>query len=172
MAQRADSIDVGSLDLRSGGGARFDAQVRIEPLQFAGQRYAVAGGELEARVDVSRTMSGFAFRLRLDARLVGPCTRCLADAEPTVGVDAREVEQPGEAEQFHSPYFADGRIALARWARDALVLALPPQLLCREDCRGLCAVCGADLNSADPEEHRHESGGDPRWAKLGELKLD
>jgi uncharacterized protein len=52
------------------------------------------------------------------------------------------------------------------------MLALPPRLLCREDCRGLCPVCGEDLNTVDPEEHRHETGGDPRWSKLSELKLE
>ena len=97
--------------------------------------------------------------------------RCLADARPVIEVEAREVEQPGEAEELHSPYFEDGVLELAGWARDALVLALPPRLLCREDCRGLCPVCGVDLNEADPDEHRHESDGDPRWAKLSELKL-
>ena len=60
---------------------------------------------------------------------------------------------------------------LHAWARDALVLALPAQLLCEEDCLGLCPVCGADLNAAGPE-HAHEREPDPRWAKLSELKLD
>ena len=59
---------------------------------------------------------------------------------------------------------------LQRWAHDAFALALPAKILCRPDCRGLCTTCGADLN-ADPE-HEHEAAIDPRWAKLGELKLD
>jgi uncharacterized protein len=172
VAQRADTIDIDSLHLRSGGGAHFDARVRMQPLMVAGEKYAVGRGELEARVDVSRTTSGFAFRLRFDAPLAGPCMRCLADAQPVISVDAREVEQPGDAEDFHSPYFAEGQLELGAWARDALVLALPTRLLCREDCRGLCPVCGADLNDADPAEHRHDASGDPRWAKLRELKLE
>jgi uncharacterized protein len=97
--------------------------------------------------------------------------RCMADARPVVGVDAREVDQPGEGEELHSPYLEDGTLELADWARDALVLALPAKVLCTEECRGLCAVCGADLNKVTPEEHRHEEAGDPRWAKLDELKL-
>jgi uncharacterized protein len=46
------------------------------------------------------------------------------------------------------------------------------QPLCREDCAGLCAVCGESLNDTDPEAHRHSQGGDPRMAKLRELKLE
>ena len=97
--------------------------------------------------------------------------RCMADARPVIAVDAREVDQPGDAEELHSPYLEDGVLRLADWAHDALVLALPPKVLCREDCLGLCSICGADLNTADPEEHRHDEGGDPRWSKLRELKL-
>ena len=49
----------------------------------------------------------------------------------------------------------DDELDLARWAHDALALALPLQLLCRPDCKGLCPVCGASLNDADPAEHEH-----------------
>ena len=90
----------------------------------------------------------------------------MAEARPVIEVDAREVDQPGEAEELHSPYLEDDLLELAAWARDALVLAIPAKVLCRDDCRGLCAVCGADLNEADPAEHRHEEDIDPRWAKL------
>jgi uncharacterized protein len=69
-----------------------------------------------------------------------------------------------------SPYVSKEELALARWARDALALALPAQIVCREDCAGLWGQCGANLNE-DPE-HRHEAAPDPRWAKLGELKFD
>jgi uncharacterized protein len=95
---------------------------------------------------------------------VGPAT-------PTIEVDAREVEQPGEGEDLHSPYLEQGVLDLGAWARDALVLAMPARIVCRDDCRGLCPECGADLNEADPAEHRHETAGDARWAKLRDLKL-
>ena len=164
-------LDLETLTLRPGDGRRIDVRVPIDRLSLGGQAYAVAGGAADARLDVSRTLSGYALRLRFDARLEGACMRCMADARPVLPVDAREVDQPGEAEELHSPYLEDGILQLADWARDALVLALPSKVLCREECRGLCSVCGADLNAADPDEHRHEQGGDPRWAKLGELKL-
>lgn len=173
MAPRADSFDLDSLGLSPGGGARIAADVVVDPVRLGGQDYVVGEGVVEATVDVSRTISGYVFRLRFDAPLNGPCMRCLTDAHPVVQVDTREVEQPGEADDLHTPYLDnEGNLGLREWARDALMLALPPRLLCREDCRGLCPVCGADLNSVDPEQHRHETGGDPRWAKLSELKLE
>ena len=90
------------------------------------------------------------------------------DAE--LEVDAREVSQPGGGDELESPYVVDGVLDLRAWARDALALALPNQILCRPDCAGLCAICGADLNEAGPE-HGHERAPDPRWAKLEELEV-
>ena len=54
--------------------------------------------------------------------------------------------------------------------RDAVVLALPFQPLCREDCPGLCAECGARL--ADDPDHGHDAEIDPRWAALQGLARD
>jgi uncharacterized protein len=132
----------------------------------------VEGGDVPTRVDVSRSTSGFALRLRATVLLFGPCTRCLSDAHPIVEVDAREVDEPGVAAELRSPYLEDGELQLADWLKDTLVLAMPTRLLCREDCRGLCSVCGAELNVADPDDHRHEEEGDQRWAKLKELRLE
>jgi len=171
MAQRADLFDLETLHLRPGDGRRLDVDIRVDPLQLAGQKYPVAGGQVSARLDVSRTVTGYALRLRFAAPVEGPCMRCMDDASPSVPVDAREVDQPGEAEDLHSPYLDAGVLDLAAWARDALVLALPGQIVCREECQRLCPVCGANLNEADPEEHRHAQGGDPRWARLRDLEL-
>lgn len=171
MTQRADTFDLDTLRLRSGEGTRVDVKARIDPVELAGQVYEIPSGMVDARVDISKMSSGFALRLRFDAPLAGPCMRCLADSGHVIPVDAREVEQPGEADELRSPYVEDHQLDIAAWVRDALVLALPSRLLCRDDCRGLCPVCGIDLNSVDPDEHRHERPVDPRWAKLGDLKV-
>jgi uncharacterized protein len=97
--------------------------------------------------------------------------RCLEEAGHALEVDAREVDQPGGGEELRSPYLDEGELDLGSWARDALALALPTQIVCREDCLGLCAVCGENLNQAGPE-HAHEREPDPRWAALRELKLE
>lgn len=94
-----------------------------------------------------------------------------APATPEFEVDAREVSMPGAGEELESPYADHGLLDLHGWARDALALVLPAQLLCRADCAGLCPVCGADLNLAEPG-HDHEREPDPRWAKLSELRFD
>jgi uncharacterized protein len=63
---------------------------------------------------------------------------------------------------------ADDKLHLSTWARDAIALELPDQILCRPDCAGLCPMCGKDLN-VEPHEHL-ERDPDPRWAALEELR--
>ena len=170
MASRTDSFDLAQLRLTPGEARRLDLEVALDSVTFADQRYVVAPEAVGVRLDLDRTVgSGWALRLRFSAGLEGPCMRCLAPARPTFEVDAREVDQPGGGEELASPYVRDGELDLRRWAQDALVLALPAQIVCRDDCAGLCAICGEDLN-AHPHEHEREP--DPRWAKLDELRFE
>jgi uncharacterized protein len=169
---RTDTFDLGGLRLSSGEGRRLDLHVGIDPFQLGGERYAVEPNVVPAQLDISRTTGdGYALRLRFEATLDGPCMRCLSRAAPVFEVIAREVSQPGEGEELESPYVEGGILDLKSWARDALALTVPTQVLCRPDCAGLCAICGADLNEAG-ESHRHESEPDPRWSKLSELRFD
>jgi uncharacterized protein len=164
-------IDLPRLSLSSGEGARMDFPVPLEPFELGGQTYGPRPDTVDARIDVSRQSSGYAFRLRFPFRVEGPCMRCLADAGADAEVDAREVDQHDtEDEELHSPYVESDELDVGRWARDAAALAMPSQILCRPDCAGLCAVCGEPLNDADPAEHRHDTGPDPRWAALDRLK--
>jgi len=166
-------VDLERLALSHGQARALDLEVGLEPIELGGQTYSPAGGGGEARLDVSKTSSGYALRLRFSTDVNGPCVRCLEDAASSVEIDAREVDQRGTTdEELRSPYVSEGNLDLDRWANDALVLAFPSQPLCRPDCAGLCAVCGESLNDADPEAHRHERGGDPRMAKLRDLRLD
>jgi uncharacterized protein len=172
MALRADAFDLGGLRLTAGKARRLELEVELDPFELGGECYRAEPSQVGSLLDVSKTTGdGFALRLRLRARLVGPCMRCLAPAEPVLTVDAREVSQPGAGDELESPYVEQGVLDLRGWARDALALALPTQVLCGPDCAGLCVICGADLNQAGPE-HAHERQPDPRWAKLSELEFD
>ena len=166
-------VDLERLALSSGQARALDLEVGLDPIVIGGQTYAPAGGGSEARLDVSRTSSGYALRLRFATELTGPCVRCLEPAGNEISVDAREVDQPvSNDEELRSPYVAEGNLDVERWANDALVLAFPSQPLCRPDCAGLCSVCGESLNDANPDAHRHSQGGDPRMSKLRDLRLE
>ncbi len=166
-------VDLERLALSSGQARALELEVGLDPIELGGQTYAPAGGGGEALLDVSRTSSGYALRLRFSSELTGPCVRCLEPAGNEISVDAREVDQPvSNDEELRSPYVTESNLDVGRWANDALVLAFPSQPLCRPDCAGLCSVCGESLNDADPEAHRHFEGGDPRMSKLRDLRLE
>ena len=172
MPQRTDSFDLGGLRLSAGEGRRLQLHAGHDSLVLSGQSYSIEPAFLPVTLDVSRmTAGGYALRLRFEARLTGPCMRCLGTADPTIAVDAREVDQAGAGEELDSPYVSQAELDLRGWVRDALALALPAQLVCRDDCAGLCPVCGVDLNLAGAQ-HAHEREPDPRWAKLRELRLE
>jgi uncharacterized protein len=176
MAQSAAdaTLDLARLALTSGEGRHVEGlAVPLDDLELGAQRYQTPQ-TVDATLDISRmTGDGYALRLRFDATLEGPCMRCLTDAAPRTSVDSREVhdDSNGDDAELTSPYMHADVLDLHAWARDALALALPNQVLCRPDCAGLCPVCGADLNQAGPQ-HTHDAAPDPRWAALREIRLD
>ena len=164
------SFSLRSVRLRPGEEWRDHQEVELQPLMLGGQRYLPVPEKVDAQLVISRAASGTVFELRFKARLHGPCYRCLNDAVLDVPISAREYQatSPGESDELKTPYVANDQLDLSGWARDALVLALPDKILCREDCAGLCPVCGADLNH-QPHEHDDEQL-DSRWAALSELR--
>jgi uncharacterized protein len=126
--------------------------------------------EAPAELRVAKATSGLVLRLRFSVRLHGPCMRCLEDAVVDVDVDAREYHDADSSgvPELRSEYVVDDQIELSAWARDAIALALPDQILHAPDCKGLCPVCGKDLN-VEPHEHE-DAAQDPRWAVLEELR--
>jgi uncharacterized protein len=124
------------------------------------------------RVHGRVTASGadeYYFSGRLEAEVTVACRRCLTDVPTTVET---EVEALFTAEDSGDPsayplVIRDGKLDLGAMVRENLLLAMPEFAVCREECRGLCARCGNDLNDGacdcQPEP-------DPRWAALEALK--
>jgi uncharacterized protein len=109
------------------------------------------------------------------APLTGECARCLEPLASTIEVSFQELYRylpdPGEDENDVEERFLDGDyLDLEPAFRDAVVLALPLSPLCRDDCPGLCAECGALLAEAGPG-HGHGGKVDPRWGLLAKLDL-
>ena len=158
------------LKLRSGEQFRDEQQIELEPLAFGGQRYVPVPERVRAELAITRATTGTIFELDFCGRLHGPCQRCLADAVVERAVSAREYHASSAAspEELRTPYVEEDRLDLSGWARDALVLSLPQQLLCRSDCAGLCPECGKNLN-VEPHEHERVQA-DPRWAVLEGLR--
>ena len=105
--------------------------------------------------------------------LDGECVRCLEAIEDTVTVDFQELylyddDRSADEEDDEVRRLEGDLLDLEPVLRDSVVLSLPFQPLCREDCPGLCPECGARL--AEDPQHAHEDPLDPRWAALADLQ--
>lgn len=132
--------------------------VDVDPFVFGGLEYAVPQDRVEVDLTAARVGEHLTLTAEFETDVVGPCQRCLGEAD--VRVEARGVDyvrhgdsEGGDEEDEDEGYARSFVLDVERWTRDLIAEALPAKLLCRDDCRGLCPVCGADLN-ADPD-HGH-----------------
>jgi len=154
-----------------------------------------AGYRARGPAHVDATLERLERRILVDAhgtaQLTVPCGRCLAPIPVDLPVDfeltlvpkdeyevAPRAEKdsgagrvagsfvPGDAEE---DTYSGKVIELDPLVREQLLLALPGYPVCREDCKGLCSVCGANLNDRECGCDRHVP--DPRWAGLKNVKL-
>ena len=107
--------------------------------------------------DIHRNQQQFRLAGGVTATLELPCSRCLeaftlpVDApfdlryQPHT-LNAGEGEREIEEDDLTTAFYDDEQIDLGQLMREQFYLALPMKPLCREDCRGLCAVCGTNLN--------------------------
>ena len=137
--------------------------VDTEPFVFGGLEYVVPGGVVDLELEAARVDDQLTLKARLDTELEGPCQRCLEAAVVPVSASGMEYVRRGDSETGETEDDEDEALEgyargfvldVQRWVRDLIGDALPVKLLCREDCAGLCPVCGADLN-ADPG-HSHD----------------
>lgn len=172
MAERV--IDLEALALLGGQATAVELEISPAAPVLGGEELTVETDPATVRIDISRTTSGFALRLRTEVVVSGSCARCLEPARLVLDVDAREVDQAESDDEgeLSSPYVSEELLDPDAWLHDAIALALPERLLCRPDCAGLCEVCGISLNDVEPGTHTHDRPLDPRFAKLRELQDD
>jgi uncharacterized protein len=124
------------------------------------------GSTLEIDLRMESLHDGILVSADIDALAVGECVRCLIEVEQPVEVEIQELFAYSHDEAFDYEVHED-TIDLEPLVRDAVVLSLPFQPVCQEDCLGLCPECGVRL--LDNPGHVHEAPIDPRWAALGEV---
>jgi uncharacterized protein len=164
------SFNLRQVKLRSGEEYRDEIELELEPFELGGQRYLPVPEKVPAELVISKATTGTVFELAFKARLHGPCYRCLGDAVLEIPITAREYQatNPDGSDELQTPYVVNDQLDLGAWARDALALELPDKILCRDDCAGLCPVCGKNLND---EPHEHEEEPDvSRWSALEALR--
>jgi uncharacterized protein len=170
-------------------------RIEVENLTAAGSPFAHTyraeeveleeeGAQLisDAAVEGSASRKGEQVRLRGTIRTEVEllCDRCVKPERAPLAVefDTSFIPQEVEAvkqenvellpEDLGLSAYDGEAVDLDELVREQILLALPLRHLCREDCKGLCQKCGADLNAGDCSCEQSEV--DPRWAALASLK--
>ncbi|HEX6501268.1 MAG TPA: DUF177 domain-containing protein [Micromonosporaceae bacterium] len=131
------------------------------------------GTELALDLRLESVSEGVLVSGTATAQVEGECARCLRPVTSTVEVPLQELyayehsTTDETAEEDEVGRLQDGLIDLEPALRDAVVLALPVNPLCRDDCPGLCPECGVHWDEL-PAGHSHQQV-DPRWAALSKL---
>jgi uncharacterized protein len=117
---------------------------------------------------LERIPEGIVVRGEVDVVWTAECSRCLSPLGGTLSVGIDELFEPHPIDG--ETYLLDHDVIdLEQVVRDAVVLELPQAPHCRDDCKGLCAICGADRNEVDCG--CVQEADDPRWAALRSLEL-
>lgn len=149
------------LDLTRIHGPRTHLDRRYEPGEFVAwaEEFRVVG-RVDLAMDVQKSDSRFELSGRITALLELPCSRCLeplrwpVDAafhlryQPASLDEGAESDREVQENDFDAAFYDGDAIDLGQLMREQFYLALPMKPLCREDCRGLCPVCGANRNTS------------------------
>jgi DUF177 domain-containing protein len=128
------------------------------------------GSPVEFDLRLEAVMEGVLVTGTARADLTGECARCLEPLGDDVEVEFQELfvyeesDTAADEDEDDVSRLEGDLLDLEPLLRDSVVLSLPFQPLCQEDCPGLCVECGARL--ADDPGHQHDDAIDPRWAAL------
>jgi uncharacterized protein len=128
------------------------------------------GSPIELDLRLESVVEGVLVSGSATVEVRGECVRCLGEISDELEVDIQELYvYPGvEPDDDLASRLEGDLIDLEPLLRDEVVLDLPFQPLCRDDCLGLCVECGANLN--ENPDHRHAARLDPRWDALRGLE--
>lgn len=128
-----------------------------------------AGSAVDVELRLEAVHEGILVTGEVHAELVGECSRCLDPIHDGITVDLQELflAAAPEGGSDEERLVVRETVDLEPVFRDAVVIALPFQPVCRPECQGLCPDCGIRLEDAGAD-HVHEQL-DPRWAALAAL---
>jgi uncharacterized protein len=134
-----------------------------------GAAEVVPGGHVEVDLALTSFLGGVDARGTLRVPWRASCRRCATDVGGTFDVKVHEQFRAGAGPDDEDAYpLVNEEVDLFDLVRDAVVLELPLAPLCRVDCAGLCATCGADRNLGDCG---CRADLDQRWATLDALRV-
>jgi uncharacterized protein len=149
-------------------GTRRSLQVTVDAEGLEARDARVPDGSpLEVDVVLESLADGVVVSGQIRSGWEGTCRRCLGPASGSLAADVHELYQhrPLDEEAFT---FEGDQLDLRPMVRELAIVELPTAPLCRDECRGLCPICGVDRNTLDCGHD--EAPADPRWSVLDALR--
>jgi uncharacterized protein len=171
-------VDTRELGRRPGSMRRLSRTVPAPPDLGIEVIRVPEGADVDLELRLEAVMEGVLVTGAARGRVQGECVRCLEPLERDLAVEFQELYvypgsgdlRSGDPDEEDELYRLEGDLLdLEPALRDAVVLALPLQPVCQQDCPGLCAECGQRL--AEDPDHTHEVA-DARWSALQGLLDD
>jgi len=163
------ALRVRDLAHRPGEMREHSLDIEVPDAMGAGLIGVRQGAELHIDVKLEGLHEGVLVSGHASADATGECSRCLIDISEPIEVDFAELFAYDASEDFDF-FVRDDHVDTEQVVRDAVVLSLPFQPVCRPDCPGLDPVTGERL--ADLGEQPARQVIDPRWAALSGIALD
>jgi uncharacterized protein len=162
------ALRINASELRRQPGTRRRVELAISPgdLDLGDPRIT---GDVVVAVDLESTIDGIVVGGTTSVGWSDVCRRCLRPIEGVAVAAVDELYQDHVSDPDAFPIEGE-QLDLAPMSRELVLLELPEAPLCRDDCAGICAVCGRDRN-VDPCDCDNTVR-DDRWAVLDELDLD
>ena len=170
IAPAMDPLRLSVSDLLHRPAARrvVTVDVPADELGGIGETRLAADEPVHIEVSLEHVADAIVVNGQATAVYEGECARCLEPVRHSLASPIRELFEPAPIEG--QTYALEGEeVDLGGPLRDNLLLELPPTVLCREECAGLCPACGANRN--DGECGCDLSVPDPRWDALRDLKI-
>jgi len=166
-----------NLEKLKSGPNKFYESLKESDLDFGKVDFQLID-KLEASILATKNRTNIELRINLNYTLKLTCSRCLESYKKNFSEEGlyylKAGEEPLEEEKFlleediYTLYYAVPEVDTIPLIRELVILSLPMKTLCSPECKGLCPVCGANLNKKDCGHSQKKI--DSRWNKLLEIK--
>lgn len=161
-------IDLSDILKDYGGRMNVSASIEMDDTDFLGESF-----KFQKPLDIEGTIVNNTKSLELSAKAVGEmqvhCARCSKPFIVPVKFRIHEilVKEDTEAADDETIILSDEKLDISDIVMNSFLMSVPGKYLCKEDCKGLCSKCGADLNDGDCGCDNDDI--DPRWADLQKI---
>ncbi|WP_129409883.1 YceD family protein [Marinitoga lauensis] len=137
---------------------------------------------VDIEFEIEKNSEGFILRGKVETIVELVCSRCLKKYNEKIKgeieayyINKRFFDLYTKSEKLESLdniiFFSENKVDITDRIIESILMEIPDKPLCKKDCKGLCPICGIDLNE-NPDHKHEEEYIDPRFEKLLDIFND